>query len=129
MCSKGKAVRMTTDHKGIEPTEIDRVRKVGGHIINGRVGGQLAVTRSLGDFAMKNCGVTSAPEIQRKQVFPGDEFVIIATDGLWDVVDDQQAIDIVKDENTQSDGAQKLIQIAMDSGSTDNITVMIINLK
>jgi len=44
---------------------------------------------------MKKYGVIATPEFIRKQVFAGDEFVIIATDGLWDVVDDQTAVNEV----------------------------------
>lgn len=53
MCSGGKAIRMSTDHKGTEPSEIQRIQKAGGFVVNGRVGGQLAVSRALGDFEMK----------------------------------------------------------------------------
>lgn len=97
--------------------------------MNGRIGGQQAITRSLGDFEMKKYGVIAEPEFIRRQVFAGDEFVIIATDGLWDVVDDQTAVNEVLKGGSQKDGADRLIKLAMNNGTLDNITIMIISLK
>ena len=95
LCSGGKAIRITTDHKATEPSEIARVKRDGGVIANNRLGGQLAITRSLGDFDMKKHCLIATPEFIRRQIFAGDDFVIIASDGLWDVMDDQAAVNIV----------------------------------
>ena len=129
ICSGGKGVRITTDHKATEPTEINRVRKEGGMIMNNRLGGQLAVTRALGDFGMKNHCLTSTPEFIRRQIFAGDDFLIIATDGLWDVMDDQRAVDIVLKSPNISAAANNLVEIALKEGTMDNITVLVVNLR
>ncbi len=43
---------------------ISQYRSQGGFILNGRVGGQLAITRALGDLAFKTIGASNVPEIQ-----------------------------------------------------------------
>ena len=59
LCKNGQAERLSIDHKASDPTEIDRVKSVGGKIIDGRVAGGLAITRAMGDHAYKSFGVTS----------------------------------------------------------------------
>lgn len=51
--------------------------------------GQLAVTRSFGDFDYANCGLISQPDINKLEFKGNEKYLIIATDGLWDVVEDQ----------------------------------------
>ena len=55
----------------------------------------LAMSRSLGDAIVHTVGVSAEPEISDHVVEPSDEFVVIGTDGIWDVVDNNQAIEIV----------------------------------
>lgn len=55
-----------------------------------RVGGNLEVTRSFGDFDVK--GISASPHIQTIELTTDDAFVIIASDGLWDVVAPQEAV-------------------------------------
>jgi serine/threonine protein phosphatase PrpC len=59
---------------------------MGGFVIQGRVAGQLAVTRALGDHALKTEGVICSPHVDRHVITPDDRIMIIASDGLWDVV-------------------------------------------
>jgi serine/threonine protein phosphatase PrpC len=63
--------------------------------LQGRVGGQLAITRALGDLAFKTIvffylikGASNIPEIQEFEINEHTPFLIIASDGLWDVCDD-----------------------------------------
>lgn len=85
----GKAVRLSVDHKGYNEDEQMRVRRCGGQVMRGRLMGQLAVTRSFGDFDYANCGLICQPDINRFELKGNEKYLIIATDGLWDVVDDQ----------------------------------------
>lgn len=84
----GQAQRLSTDHKATDPTEIERVKSVGGSIMDNRVAGGLAITRALGDHAYKNFGVTGQPFIVRHVLRPFDKYLIIASDGIWDTVTD-----------------------------------------
>lgn len=59
----GVAERMSVDHKGDDPTEMERVKMDGGIVLEGRVGGSLAVSRAFGDYALKNEGVICTPYV------------------------------------------------------------------
>ena len=53
MLSKnGVAERMSYDHKGSDQAEIDRIKQFGGIVVDGRVGGSLAITRAFGDHSL-----------------------------------------------------------------------------
>ena len=66
--------------------------------MDGRVGGGLAITRALGDTAYKTFGVTAQPYIVRHVMRPFDKTLILASDGVWDTISDQQAVECCKDE-------------------------------
>ena len=55
-----------------------------------RVQGDLAVSRAFGDAHLKPYGVSSTPELSAISLTPRDAFLVLASDGLWDVVDEQQ---------------------------------------
>lgn len=77
----GKAVRLTYDHKGSDAQEAKRITDAGGFVMNNRVNGVLAVTRSLGDASMKEF-VVGAPYTTETTLDDDDEFLIIACDGV-----------------------------------------------
>jgi protein phosphatase PTC1 len=81
LCRGGKAVRLTYDHKGSDKQEAKRITDAGGFMLGGRVNGVLAVTRSLGDSAMKDY-VVGAPYTTETELCEEDEFMIIACDGV-----------------------------------------------
>lgn len=128
----GKPYRLSYDHKASDKNEINRIRDVGGLIMKNRVNGVLAVTRSLGDSYMKELVIgnpfTTATEITKE-----DEFIIIACDGVWDVISDSKACSFVsnffeKEANDPQLAAKKLCQLAIENSTTDNVTVMIVKL-
>lgn len=92
---KGVAVRLTYDHKGSDESEAKRVSEAGGFVLKDRVNGVLAVTRSLGDIALKEW-VVGAPFTSECVLEDEDEWLVIACDGVWDVMTDQEVIDLVK---------------------------------
>ena len=77
------------DHKATDANEIARVKSIGGKINNHRVAGGLAITRALGDHAYKKYGVSGSPHVVRTVLKPTNKYLIIASDGVWDVVSDQ----------------------------------------
>lgn len=81
LCRAGKAVRLTYDHKGSDKQEAKRITDAGGFMMSGRVNGVLAVTRSLGDSAMKEF-VVGAPYTTETELSDDDEFLILACDGV-----------------------------------------------
>jgi len=89
LSKNGVAERLSKDHKATDPAEIDRVKSVGGSIMDNRVAGGLAITRALGDHAYKSFGVTGTPYTVRHILRPFDKYLIIASDGIWDTVSDE----------------------------------------
>ena len=67
---------------------INRIKNGGGIVMENRVAGSLAVTRAFGDHALKNDGVTAKPYINKHVLRPFDKFLVIASDGVWDVLTD-----------------------------------------
>lgn len=86
---------MTHDHKGCDETEAKRVSEAGGFVLKDRVNGVLAVTRSLGDIALKEW-VIGQPFTTEIVLDDTDEWLVIACDGVWDVMTDQEVIDLIK---------------------------------
>lgn len=135
ICRAGKAYRLTYDHKASDPSEIDRVRDRGGLIVKNRVNGVLAITRSLGDSYIKNL-VTGKPFTTSTEITPEDEFLILACDGVWDVISDSFACKFVADIFKQQEqnkepidpakAAKRLCQLAIDNATTDNVTAMVV---
>ena len=116
------AIPLSNDHKPDKPEERKRILNCGGHVgcrqvlvsqgprgpVTMPVGPcrvwyqhkgdtlGLAMSRSLGDTIVHKCGVSAEPETLDHVLEVQDEFVIIATDGVWDVIDNNQAIQIVQ---------------------------------
>lgn len=93
----GVARAISTDHKPTDEREQERIKRYGGEVFNNRVEGELAVSRSLGDFLYKESGVICHPEVCREKIGPSAEYLIIATDGIWDVLDNNDAVKIVNE--------------------------------
>ncbi|RDB16946.1 Protein phosphatase 2C 1 [Hypsizygus marmoreus] len=128
LCRAGKAVRLTYDHKGSDKQEAKRITDAGGFVMSGRVNGVLAVTRSLGDSSMKEF-VVGAPYTTETELCEEDEFLVLACDGLWDVVNDQGAIDLVRKIGDAQEASKKLLEHALAHHTTDNVTVVIVRFK
>jgi len=121
----GKAVRLTYDHKGADKQEAKRIQDAGGFVLNNRVNGVLAVTRSLGDSSMKEF-VVGSPYTTETPLTSNDEFLILACDGLWDVASDQKAVDLVRDIQDCDEAAKILMEFALNEGTRDNVTVVVV---
>ncbi|KAG5525173.1 hypothetical protein RHGRI_031748 [Rhododendron griersonianum] len=101
-----------------------------------RVGGVLAVSRAFGDKLLKPY-VVAEPEIQEEEI-DGVDFIIIASDGLWNVLSNklsttsceiQDAVTIVQDIKDAEAASRKLIQEAYARGSSDNITCVVVRFE
>lgn len=129
LCRNSKAVRLTYDHKATDKYEVERIENSGGLIMKQRVNGMLAVTRSLGDKFFKDLVIGNPYTTSVELDLSIDSFLIIACDGLWDVISDQQACELIKNETDPNVAAQKLVDYALNKFTTDNITVMVIFLN
>ncbi|SCV72344.1 BQ2448_3881 [Microbotryum intermedium] len=124
---KGKAVRLTYDHKGSDAKEAKRITDAGGFVMNNRVNGVLAVTRSLGDSSMKEF-VVGSPYTTETTLGPDDDFLIVACDGLWDVCQDQEAVDIIRGLLDPQEASKALLEYALQNFSSDNLSVLVVAL-
>ena len=98
---KGTAIPLSFDHKPTNELETKRIIAAGGFVDYGRVNGNLALSRALGDFDFKKNtainakeqAVTSFPDIIERQLNTDDEFIILACDGIWDCMSNQDVVD------------------------------------
>jgi len=129
LCRDGKAIRLTEEHKASDQVEAKRITDAGGFIIHGRVNGQIIITRSLGDHLMKEF-IIGDPFTHYEKLTDKDTWLIVACDGLWDVVEDQPAVDFVLEHATlsASEISKKLLVKALQDGTTDNLSIMVIKL-
>lgn len=119
----GDIKRLSVDHKGSADDEDARIRAMGGCVEFGRLGGMLEVSRGLGDFDFESDGFTSDAHIcsvRRENV----EFVVLASDGLWDVVDDEACCALVREWGL-ANIAERLADHAFKLGSEDDISVIV----
>jgi serine/threonine protein phosphatase PrpC len=73
----------------------------------------LAMSRALGDYCVKDHGVISAPEVTQRRIRGRDQFVILATDGVWDVVTNDEAVQIVAATPDREKAAKRLVKCAV----------------
>ena len=127
----GAARPISFDHKPNRPDEEARVRAAGGQVIFAgcwRVQGDLAVSRAFGDCHLKRFGVSARPELHRWRLERDDAYLVLASDGLWDVVDEVQCGKVLLRAKDRLEGARALERLATDRGSMDNITVLVVAL-
>jgi serine/threonine protein phosphatase PrpC len=137
----GKRVeRLTVDHRVDDIREKDRIINAGGFIMNGRVNGQLMLTRVFGDFEFKTFGVKCDPSVVRK-VFDDkieNQFILLASDGIWDMFEEKDIKDIIEDlMEKNKDNKEKcitkiicdyLIEESLKAGGWDNISIFTIKM-
>jgi protein phosphatase 1L len=135
---RGIAQALTSDHRPSREDERNRIQTLGGYVdlCNGvwRVQGSLAVTRGFGDRSLKQW-IVAEPETKIVKIKPEHEFLILASDGLWDKVSNQEVVDIARplcmhNNNPENLAACKqLAELAASRGSVDDISVMVIRLR
>ncbi|XP_023271893.1 protein phosphatase 1A-like [Seriola lalandi dorsalis] len=140
LLSRGGAVHFfTQDHKPSNPLEKERIQNAGGSVMIQRVNGSLAVSRALGDFDYK-CVlgkgpteqlVSPEPEVYAIERCEGeDEFIILACDGIWDVMANEELCDFVRSRLEVTDDLERVSNEIVDTclykGSRDNMSVVLI---
>ena len=138
----GMALPLSFDHKPNNDVEIARVEKAGGFVRAGRVDGDLAVSRSFGDFAYKTHCYADASS-QRVTVYPdivvhprdygNDEYIVLACDGVWDRMTNRDCASLVRtliDEGESDPGliCEEVIDHCLELDSRDNMTFALVVL-
>ncbi|XP_021900113.1 probable protein phosphatase 2C 59 isoform X1 [Carica papaya] len=128
ICRDGNAIAVSRDHKPDQTDERQRIEDAGGFVMwagTWRVGGVLAVSRAFGDRLLKQY-VVADPEIQEEKIDSSLEFLILASDGLWDVVTNEEAVAMTKPIEDPEEAAKRLMMEAYRRGSADNITCVFV---
>lgn len=160
----GKAEVLTEPHRPYGRNkaslqEIKRIREAGGWIVNGRICGDIAVSRAFGDIRYKTKKnemleegvkegrwsqkfasrvkfngnvVVARPDVFQVALGSDMEFVLLASDGLWDYINSSEAVSFVRDQLRQHGNTQlaceSLAKAALDRRSQDNISIIIADL-
>lgn len=145
LCRNGVAVPLSIDHKPDRPDELNRIQEAGGRVIywdGARVLGVLAMSRAIGDNYLKPY-VIPDPEVTVTDRTDDDECLILASDGLWDVVTNETACGVARmclkaaegggdsetAHNACSDAALLLTKLALARQSSDNVSVVVVDLR
>ncbi|KAF2304362.1 hypothetical protein GH714_030477 [Hevea brasiliensis] len=119
-------VQLTTDLKPNVPSEADRIRNCNGRVLALKEEPHihrvwlphedspgLAMSRAFGDFLLKNHGIIALPEISYHRLAPTDQFIILATDGVWDVLSNNKVASIVWAADSEQAAAKAVVEAAV----------------
>lgn len=131
LCRAGTATPITVDHDPI--SERTSVQSKGGFItvLPGdvpRVNGQLAVARAFGDKNLK-AHLRADPDVHCLLIQKADEFLILASDGLWKVIENQVAVDLVRKTKDPKTAAKQLVDYAIRQNSKDDISCVVVRFQ
>jgi len=142
----GKAVRLNLEHKIFVQKERERIFRSGTNIINNRVEGRLNLTRSIGDHMFKKNtflpnykqAVTAFPDINKIDITPDMEFIVMGCDGIWDCVEIQDMCEYISKKRRENVPVTQILHdmfcvfISKNPYAkigADNMTCIIIELK
>lgn len=147
------AVDLSVDQNPDSPGEQERIESCGGFVspppeegLSARVWLDpdfthigLAMSRSIGDHAVKPVGVISEPVVTTYEITDDDEFMIIATDGVWEFIDSCEAVRIVNERLRKGRGASAACQALIETAALrwkehegsyrDDITAAVVKVK
>ncbi|KAI3929805.1 hypothetical protein MKX01_025973 [Papaver californicum] len=138
----GVAVEMSKDHRPCCVKEKKRIESLGGYIDDGYLNGQLGLTRALGDWHIEGLKLKETdqeeqigplraePELKLITLTKDDEFLVIASDGVWDVFTSQNAIHFARrrlqEHNDVKLCCKEMVEEAIKRGAMDNLTVLMV---
>ncbi|KAL2331405.1 hypothetical protein Fmac_018986 [Flemingia macrophylla] len=149
LCKKGVAKQLSVDHEPI--TEHEDIKNRGGFVSNfpekdrlcssakdttfvitsgdvPRVDGRLAVSRAFGDKSLKK-HLSSEPFVTLEVIDDDAELVILASDGLWKVMSNQEAVDCIRNIKDARSSAKRLTEEAVNRKSKDDISCIVVKFQ
>ncbi|CAA6666110.1 unnamed protein product [Spirodela intermedia] len=118
-------VPLTTDLKPSLPHEAERIKRNNGRIFALRDEPDiarvwlpdddypgLAMARAFGDFQLKKYGVISVPQVSYRRLTARDQFIVLATDGVWDVLTNEEVVAIVRSAKTRDEASKAVAEAA-----------------
>jgi protein phosphatase PTC2/3 len=134
LCRGGAAIELTRDHRAeVSPEEVRRVAREGGYITGGRLMGEVSILRGFGclrrEGGMKLRGLSPEPDIVSFDVGGGDEFLLLGSDGLFDVFPPPQVVRmlLMRSENLKL-GVDEICERAGMEGC-DNVSAVVVQFK
>lgn len=139
----GHTIQLSFDHKPHNAEERARIEAAGGYVSMKRVDGDLAVSRCLGDFHYKS-SPELPPDLQKVTCIPDfvvvnrdllcDEFILLACDGIWDVLSCWQCSDLIQtilDEGETDLGlvVEEVLDVCLEKQSKDNMTALLVAFR
>ena len=135
LCRAGVAEPLTVDHRLNDERERQRVACEGGTVEGDRLGGFLHCSRALGDLdgdGRKPAGLSAVPDVLSTPLEAEHEFVVLGSDGLWDVLEPAAAVAMARDElRAYSDAgmaSEKLVEAALARKTDDNVACLVLPL-
>ncbi|EGR30405.1 protein phosphatase 2c, putative [Ichthyophthirius multifiliis] len=142
----GTALPLSIDHKPDDEIELKRINNAGGQVLNGRVNGNLNLSRAIGDMDYKineinkNCDpkdymISAFPDVQVQEITNDINLIVMGCDGIWECKDNQYIIEYFsKQEDLQQqsqDFLDEIISKNQDGASIgmDNMTLIVIRIK
>lgn len=131
LLKRGEAIQMSIDH---DPNvERGAIENRGGFVSNmpgdvPRVCGQLAVSRAFGDRNLKSL-LKSEPDVKVEDIDHTAELLVLASDGLWKVMNNQEAVDLAKRFKDPQTAAKQLVAESRKRDSKDDISCIVVRFK
>jgi len=142
----GAVQHLSKDHKPDNELEKARISKAGGFIIEGRVNGNLNLSRAIGDLEYKKNPslnpneqlISAEPEIVKKAITKADEFIVMGCDGIWEIMSDLEICQIVTKGILNGQSMPTIAETILDKGlapdtsqgtGCDNMSAIVIQLK
>ncbi|XP_059452306.1 probable protein phosphatase 2C 58 isoform X3 [Corylus avellana] len=131
ICKNGVAKQLSVDH---EPSREKRlIESRGGFVSNlpgdvPRVDGQLAVARAFGDKSLK-LHLSSEPDVTIEMISQDTESIILASDGIWKVLSNEEAVNCIKNIKDAQSAAKHLIEEAVSRKSKDDISCIVVKFQ
>ena len=133
LISPNHIIKLSYDHRMSDEKEKERILENGIEVIENRIGGELMLTRSFGDYEFKESnknGVICEPFLSKIKIDLNirDQFLILASDGIWDLVSEKEIQQMIKKNNNSEKLCALIIKKALDKEAWDNMSVFAIRL-
>lgn len=134
------------DHKPSDPTERARIEANGGVVIDGQLNGEIGVARAVGDVKFKNAGgggiaaaagtstslISCVADVGSTSLGPEDTFAVIACDGVWDVMSNDEVGGVVRSMLAGGQDPEAICRAVIaecfERDTKDNMTLALISI-
>lgn len=121
--------KLSFDDLLTDKSEYNRIIEGGGYIKNGRVCGKLMISRAFGDWEIKQHGLICTPHVTKLCINKDCKYVIVATDGIWDALDDLDVYKLSLSTENSKNLCDDIIKNALEKKSRDNLSCFVIKLN